>query len=54
VLAQEQRFTPRGPKRRGVTDTIDGKEAKKAASGHKTDQMINRHDHEVTVADRLG
>jgi len=51
IITGEERFTMHGLKHRGVTDTEGGKAAKKAASGHKTDQMLNRYDHEVPVVD---
>lgn len=52
IITKEERFTMHGLKHRGVTDTVGGKEAKKAASGHKTDQMVSRYDHEVAVVDQ--
>lgn len=52
VITKEERFTMHGLKHRGVTDTEGGKEAKKAASGHKTDQMVDRYNHEVAVVDQ--
>lgn len=54
VIAKGERFTLHGLKHRGVTDTPGGKEAKKEASGHKTDQMAHLYNHEVAVVDPAG
>ncbi len=52
VITKDERFTMHGLKHRGITDTEGGKEAKQAASGHKTREMVNLYDHEVAVVDQ--
>jgi site-specific recombinase XerD len=51
VIAREQRFTLHGLKHRGITDTKGKKADKKEASGHKTEAMLERYDHEVAVVE---
>lgn len=48
------KFGLHGLKHRGVTDTGGGKAAKKEASGHKTDAMLNLYDHELPVVEPAG
>lgn len=48
VITEKQRFTLHGLKHRGITDT---KGDKKRASGHKSDAMLVRYDHEVPVVE---
>ena len=54
MITQEQRFTLHGIKHRGITDTKDGKAAKKEGAGHKTDSMTDLYDHEIPVVDQAG
>jgi hypothetical protein len=54
VIDSEDRFGLHGLKHRGVTDTPGRKADKKAASGHKTDAMLDLYDHELQVVDPAG
>jgi site-specific recombinase XerC len=49
LITDGERFGLHGLKHRGVTDTEGTKQDKKAASGHRTDQMVNLYDHAVAV-----
>jgi hypothetical protein len=40
-----------GLKHRGITDTVGRRAEKKAASGHKSDAMLDLYDHEVAVVE---
>jgi site-specific recombinase XerD len=51
IIAAEDRFTLHGLKHRGITDTVGKKAEKKAASGHKSDAMLDLYDHEVAVVE---
>nr|WP_275129279.1 hypothetical protein [Steroidobacter cummioxidans] len=51
VIAREQRFTLHGLKHRGITDTKGKKADKKEASGHKSEAMLDRYDHEVAIVE---
>lgn len=46
VITAEQRFSLHGLKHRGVTDTKGNKADKQTASGHKSEQMMHRYDHD--------
>lgn len=48
VITREERFTLHGLKHRGITDT---KGDKKLASGHKSDAMLARYDHEIPTVE---
>jgi hypothetical protein len=54
VIDKDSRFGLHGLKHRGVTDTPGRKADKKAASGHKTDAMIELYDHELQVVEPAG
>ena len=54
VIDKDSRFGLHGLKHRGVTDTPGRKADKKAASGHKTDAMLDIYDHELQVVDPAG
>lgn len=54
VIDDAGKFGLHGLKHRGVTDTSGGKAAKKEASGHKTDAMLNLYDHEVPTVEPAG
>lgn len=54
VIGADSRFGLHGLKHRGITDTPGRKADKKAASGHKTDAMIELYDHELQVVDPAG
>ena len=49
VITEEQRFTLHGLKHRGVTDTEGSRRRKQLASGHRTEAMVMRYDHDVPV-----
>lgn len=51
IIAAEERFTLHGLKHRGITDTVGKKAEKKAASGHKSDAMLDLYDHEIAVVE---
>jgi site-specific recombinase XerD len=51
IIAAEDRFTLHGLKHRGITDTVGKKAEKKAASGHKSDAMLDLYDHEVALVE---
>ena len=51
VIAPEDRFTLHGLKHRGITDTVGRRAEKKAASGHKSDAMLDLYDHEVAIVE---
>lgn len=54
VINADSRFGLHGLKHRGVTDTPGRRADKKAASGHKTDAMIELYDHQLQVVDAAG
>lgn len=54
IIRADQRFTLHGLKHRGITDTAGNKAAKKEASGHKTDAMLEHYDHDVPVVAPAG
>jgi hypothetical protein len=54
VIDKDSRFGLHGLKHRGVTDTPGRKADKKAASGHKTDAMLDLYDHELQTVDPAG
>lgn len=54
VIGADSRFGLHGLKHRGITDTPGRKADKKAASGHKTDAMIDLYDHELQVVEAAG
>lgn len=54
VIDACSRFGLHGLKHRGITDTPGRKADKKAASGHKTDAMLELYDHELQVVDPAG
>jgi integrase len=47
VITEEQRFSMHGLKHRGVTDTPGNRADKQQASGHTTEAMVHRYDHEL-------
>jgi integrase len=49
VIAPTDRFTLHGLKHRGVTDTKGSRRRKQLASGHQTEAMVMRYDHDVPV-----
>jgi integrase len=49
VITQTDRFTLHGLKHRGVTDTKGSRRRKQLASGHLTEAMVMRYDHDVPV-----
>lgn len=51
IITADQRFTLHGLKHRGVTDTAGNRADKKAASGHKSDAMLDVYDHELAVVE---
>jgi len=51
VLTEEQRFTLHGLKHRGITDTVGNKADKQTASGHKTQEQLDRYDHDAPVVE---
>ena len=54
VIGVDSRFGLHGLKHRGVTDTPGRKADKKAASGHKTDAMLDLYDHALQVVEAAG
>lgn len=54
VIGPDARFGLHGLKHRGVTDTPGNRAEKKRASGHKTDAMTARYDHELQVVNAAG
>lgn len=54
VIDADSRFGLHGLKHRGITDTPGRRADKKAASGHKTDAMLDLYDHELQVVDPAG
>lgn len=54
VIDAGSRFGLHGLKHRGITDTPGRKADKKAASGHKSDAMLDTYDHELQVVDAAG
>lgn len=54
VIAAGDRFGMHGLKHRGVTDTEGGRDAKRAASGHKTAAMVALYDHEIPAVSTPG
>lgn len=54
VIPADERFGLHGLKHRGVTDTPGTRAEKKRASGHKTDAMTARYDHELQTVDPAG
>lgn len=54
VIDADSRFGLHGLKHRGITDTPGRRADKKAASGHKTDAMLELYDHELQVVDPAG
>lgn len=48
-ITAAQRFGLHGLKHRGVTDTAGTLADKKQASGHRTDAMVDRYDHEIPI-----
>lgn len=54
VIDKDSRFGLHGLKHRGVTDTPGRKADKKAASGHKTDAMLDLYDHELQTVNPAG
>lgn len=49
VIAPTDRFNLHGLKHRGVTDTKGSRRRKQLASGHQTEAMVMRYDHDVPV-----
>ena len=54
VIGVDSRFGLHGLKHRGITDTPGRKADKKAASGHKTDAMLDLYDHALQVVEAAG
>jgi len=54
VINEDSRFGLHGLKHRGITDTPGRKADKKAASGHKSDAMLDLYDHALQVVDAAG
>lgn len=49
LITSDERFSLHGLKHRGVTDTKGNKGDKRTASGHKSDAMVERYDHELPI-----
>lgn len=49
VIAEEERFSMHGLKRRGITDTEGNPGNKQDAAGHKSPITTGRYDHDLPV-----